>query len=191
MARDLELVDTSSTEASLQWAPPSDLNGDYIIDYQIDILPKCKRDDMHWYCKTVCRESFSLHTNQTYINVTGLAPYNTYEVGISAKTKNPTYGPKSNEIIIIETYSSKSNPPRIEKVAETSEGKVIIDFSHDCPLTGFTDFKVHLKCKDEDDDSCYEKDTTVKQFIRGSRTIEVVGLDGGYLYDFFLSLIHI
>ena len=186
MPKDLELVDTSSTEASIQWVPPSDLNGDHIIDYQIDILPKCKRDDMHWYCKTVCRESFSLHTNQTYINVKGLAPYNIYEVGISAKTKNPTYGPKSDEIIIIETHSSKSNPPRIEKVAETSEGKVIIDFSHDCPLTGFTDFKVHLKCMDEDDDRCYEKDTTVKQFIRGSRTIEVVGLDGGHLYDFFI-----
>ena len=138
-----ELVSVTPREAVVKWKEPSVLNGEYILDYRIEVIPGCNKPHEQDYCEIECDKHFVLHTNETYIDIKELLPYNTYTVQISAKTKNPTYGLKTDKALIIKTPPEEAKPPNIEKLYETSKGDLVIEFKPGCPLTGKTEIEVH------------------------------------------------
>ena len=181
------MVSVSPTEAFIKWDTPKQVNGDVIVDYLIEVLPGCKPKDEHSFCETVCSKPFSLHTNQTNIKVEKLQSYSTYEINVSAKTKHPTYGAKTDQQLLVSTPPSKPQKPRIVKTHQTSAGTLMIHFKHTCPLTGITDFEVHWKCQSDPKENFCNNVTKIKQYLHGNDKIEVVGLDGGHFYDLAVS----
>ena len=158
------------------------------MDYQIEIQPGCNElTEKNSYCETSCSDPFLLHTNQTYFNLTELVPYRKYEITVSAKTKNPTYGPRTNNTLVIITAQAKPKPPMIEKVIETADGNLLVDFKPECPLTGNTEFQAHWDCHENNIESSCKIGNDIKQSKQGAHQIEIVGLEGGHFYDLYIS----
>ena len=185
----LELISATPTEAVLKWNSPSVLNGESISDYLVDISPLCEIDnEENEYCETKCSDSFSLHTNKTTIIIHDLIPFHSYGIKVSAKTKHPTYGPSTNENFIIKTLPAKPKSPHLDKIFETFEGNVEIDFYPECPLTGNTSFKAGWNCHSTEEnhgDSCTNSIDDVHMLQDGQK-IQIKGLEGGHSYDLFI-----
>ena len=58
----LELVSVSPTAAHVKWITPSVINGESILDYLVEIVPKCQPKDNQDHCKTICPKPIFIPT---------------------------------------------------------------------------------------------------------------------------------
>ena len=77
---------------------------------------------------------------------------------------------------------SKPNEPEIIKTSQTKKGGLVIDYHYKCPLTGQTTFTAQYKPVDS-------KVTlsNVTQIQHRPQTIELVGLEGGHIYEVWIK----
>ena len=189
----ITVSDYTHNKLDLKWEPPKITNGE-IIDYKVILDPQCRATidsdgkSFAGNCAQHCSQKMTLHTNSTHLVVEDLEPVTSYSISISAKTHHESYGKSHDKTLEFMTRAAPPERPVITKAEATSGGNIVVDFEHKCPLTGPTTFEARWMCNQVKNKNGFcANSTSVKQYLHGTNSKEIVGLNGGYYYDIWIE----